>query len=544
MSTMPARGFFTTIAGLLAGLALIHCGMVCASETGKRIAEQGAANASAVACATCHGADGGGDDVSGFPRLAGLNADYLQQQLQSYQDGTNRNPVMASMAASLSAEEIREVAAYYASLDPVSHAAAPADVATETGEKLALHGDFAERGLPACVQCHGPGGQGVGSTFPPLAGQPFKYIVAQIDAWKSAVRANDALGMMKHVAGLLSGDEVRSVAAYFAAQPPGKMVEGKMRKASAKKVASAAVYTGPLPHHGEVEPGREPRGGGYFIPPPRYEYPDGPFGEKVKQGESIFRHTNTHPLSSKYVGNEQVCSGCHLDAGRLANSAPMWGSWVSYPAYRSKTQSMSTQIERLQGCFKYSMNAQASQAKHPPAAKSDTIVSLVSYIYWLSTGAPTGDNKIAGRGYPRVAETRQGFDPGRGKLVYEARCAVCHGANGEGQWAQGEVVFPALWGPDSYNWGAGMHKINAATAYIKWNMPLGLASPVQKRALLTDQQAWDVAAFMNSHERPQDPRFTGNFAKTARTLHSSKYDYYGKLKKPNGKLLGEDALRK
>ncbi len=79
MSTMPARGFFTTIAGLLAGLALIHCDMVYASETGKRIAEQGAANASAVACATCHGADGGGDDVSGFPRLAGLNAAYLQQ---------------------------------------------------------------------------------------------------------------------------------------------------------------------------------------------------------------------------------------------------------------------------------------------------------------------------------------------------------------------------------------------------------------------------------------------------------------------------------
>jgi len=539
MSARITRGIIITIAGLLGGPALMHGNMVCASETGRHIAEQGAANASAVACATCHGADGGGDAASGFPRLAGLNAVYLQQQLQSYRDGTNKNPVMASMAASLSAEEIRDVASYYASLDPVSHAAAPADVAIETGEKLALYGDFAERGLPACVQCHGPGGHGVGSTFPPLAGQPFKYIVAQIEAWQSGIRANDALGMMQYVAGLLSGDEVRSVAAYFAAQPPDKMFEGKTRKLSAKKIASSDIYTGPLPHLGEVDQGREPRGGGYFTPPPRDEYPEGPFGEKVKQGESIFMHTNTHPVSRKYVGNGQVCSGCHLDAGRLANSAPMWGSWVSYPAYRSKTRSMSTQIERLQGCFKYSMNAQASQAKHPPAAKSDTIVSLVSYIYWLSTGAPTGDSKISGRGFSSIAETGQGFDPDRGKPVYETHCAVCHGASGAGQWAQGEVVFPALWGARSYNWGAGMHKINTAAAYIKWNMPLGIASPVQKRALLTDQEAWDVAAFINSHERPQDPRFTGNFANTARTLHSSKYDYYGKLKKPNGKLLGE-----
>jgi thiosulfate dehydrogenase len=61
---------------------------------------------------------------------------------------------------------------------------------------------------------------------------------------------------------------------------------------------------------------------------------------------------------------------------------------------------------------------------------------------------------------------------------------------------------------------------------------------------LSDQQAWDVAAFINSHERPQDPRFNGNFARTASTFHSSKYDYYGKLKQPNGKLLGENAPRK
>lgn len=540
MSRPVARVSGLTITGLLCGLVMAHGSAVCASETGKRIADQGAANASAVACASCHGADGGGNDASGFPRLAGLNAAYLEKQLLSYRDGSNKNPVMASMATSLSPGELKEVAAYYAGLDAVSHARAPAGVPTDKGKKLAEDGDFSERGLPACVQCHGPGGLGVGSTFPPLAGQPYKYLVEQIAAWKSGIRKNDPLGMMKHVTKLLAGGEVRSLAAYFASQPVSQGSKNK-QATSAAKTAAPAVHTGPVPHHGGVKPGRGPENNGYFVPPSRADFPGGPFGEKVKQGEAIFNHTNTHTVSRRYVGNEQVCSGCHLDAGRLANSAPLWGAWVSYPAYRRKTKSVTTLIERIQGCFKYAMNAQGSEAKYPPATESDTIESLISYAYWLSTGARTGDSNIAGRGYARVAETSLGFDPGRGKIVYEKNCAVCHGANGEGQWAQGEVVFPALWGPNSYNWGAGMHKINTAAAYIKWNMPLGISSSVQMYALLTDQEAWDVAAFMNSHERPQDPRFTGNFSATASTFHSSKYDYYGKLKQPNGKLLGKDA---
>ena len=528
-----------TGAWLLCGIVLLHGSVVCAGTTGKKIADQGAAHASAVACATCHGADGGGDDASGFPRLAGLPAAYLEKQLLSYKDGSNRNPVMASMAGSLTPAEISEVAAYYAGLAAVSHAEAPANVATASGKKLAEEGDFSGRGLPACVQCHGPGGLGVGSTFPPLAGQPYKYIKEQLAAWKAGLRTTDPAGMMKLVAKRLTVDEAHSVAAYFASQPvtPGKV-------GSKVKTAPPAVYTGPLPHHGEVDSGRVVENDYYFRPPSRADYPDGPFGEKVMQGEAIFNHTNTHEVSRPYVGNQQVCSGCHLDAGRLANSAPMWAAWISYPSYRRKTKAVNFFIERIQGCFKYSMNALGSKAKLPPAADSDTIISLVSYVYWLSTDAPTGDSLIAGRGYVKVPETGQGFDPARGKVVYAEHCAVCHGANGEGQSAQGEVVFPALWGADSYNWGSGMHKVNTAAAYIKWNMPLGVASPAQMTALLTDQEAWDVAAFVNSHERPQDPRFKGNFASTASRFHSSKYDYYGKLKQPNGKLLGENAPRK
>jgi thiosulfate dehydrogenase len=77
---------------------------------------------------------------------------------------------------------------------------------------------------------------------------------------------------------------------------------------------------------------------------------------------------------------------------------------------------------------------------------------------------------------------------------------VCHGESGEGQTSGEEYVFPALWGADSFNWGAGMHRINTAAGFIKANMPFG------KGGTLSDEDAWHAAAFMNSHERPQDPR--------------------------------------
>ena len=186
-------------------LAPITVFLLCTSTTlyaedpGAKIARRGASHPGAVACATCHGADGGGNDEAGFPRLAGLNATYLERQLHAYKKGSNKNPVMSGMASALTDQEITEVAAYYASLQPVSHAKAPAHVVVIAGKHLAEYGDMPARGLPACVQCHGPGGLGVGATFPPLAGQPYNYMIEQFKVWQSGVRSGDPLGMMKHV---------------------------------------------------------------------------------------------------------------------------------------------------------------------------------------------------------------------------------------------------------------------------------------------------------------------------------------------------------
>jgi thiosulfate dehydrogenase len=533
---------------LLAGALAAH--QAAAENAGERIAQQGAVQAGVVSCASCHGVDGGGNEQTGFPRLAGLDAAYIENQLHAFKQRHRKNPVMAGMAAPLTDQDIRDVAAYYAGLDPVSHAQAPAGVSTSAGEKLASYGDMPNRGLPACFQCHGPGGQGVGKGFPPLVGQPYSYLLSQLNAWKSGTRSGDPLGLMKAVVIKLTDAEAESVAAYLATQPLAEKTASANRAESGEVASSGAakaathgkdMRAAPPADHGEVEPGREPGAQGYFQPPPRSAYPEGKMGDTVRLGEVIFNATNTHPLSAPYVGNKQVCSGCHLDTGRLANSAPLWASWVAYPAYRKKHDRMNTFIERIQGCFAYSMNAQGSETGNPPEADSDVMLALVSYAYWLATGAPTGDQRMPGRGFAKLAEPPDGFDPQRGENVYANTCAFCHGEHGEGQFAQGQLVFPPLWGPNAYNWGAGMHSIKTAAAFIKLNMPFGLADPLQKKGLLTDQQAWDVAAWMNSQERPQDPRFNGDLAATTKQYHDGKYDYYGKLKNVDGKLLGEDA---
>ena len=265
-----------------------------------------------------------------------------------------------------------------------------------------------------------------------------------------------------------------------------------------------------------------PPGKAFFEPPREEDIPDNQFGAMVRLGHQIFVDAQTY--AREYVGNGMNCANCHLDQGRKANSAPLWAAYTLYPAYRKKNDHVNTYEERLQGCFRYSMNGT------PPPSGSKALTALVTYSYWLAQGAPTGE-VLPGRGYPVVAEPAGGYDLARGEKVYQASCAICHGADGQGQKVGESYVFPPLWGPDSYNWGAGMHRINTAAGFIKGNMPLGHGGS------LSDQEAWDVAAFMNSHERPQDPRFEGDVNATRERFHQHP-GFYGR--ELNGKILGRD----
>ena len=173
----------------------------------------------AAPCMACHAPDGGGNAATGFPRLAGLNAAYLQQQLDDFANGTRANPVMEPNASALSENERAALAKYYSTLPVPARLAKPAAAKPDAaGERLATRGDWSRK-LPACVQCHAPGGVGVGANFPPLAGQPAAYIASQLRAWQQGTRHNDPLQLMQHVARQLTPQEIDAVAGWFAAQP-------------------------------------------------------------------------------------------------------------------------------------------------------------------------------------------------------------------------------------------------------------------------------------------------------------------------------------
>ncbi|MEE1922719.1 c-type cytochrome [Pseudomonas sp. 148P] len=184
---------------------------------GQKVFTQGGANPAAMACLGCHGPDGLGMAAAGFPRLAGLPAGYLSKQLRDFRDGTRKNPIMEPLAKALSDAEI---AAVTQSLAAMPAPAAPDNrrqqMAGSPVQQLALYGDWS-RQIPGCVQCHGPGGGGVGEHFPPLAHQPATYLVAQLNAWRDGSRHNDPNQLMVGVAKAMTDAEVKAIADYFAA---------------------------------------------------------------------------------------------------------------------------------------------------------------------------------------------------------------------------------------------------------------------------------------------------------------------------------------
>jgi cytochrome c553 len=205
---------------VLAALALSGLPPLAQGTDAAAITRQGNGKGAAP-CMACHGADGAGQAAAGNPRLAGLDAAYLQKQLDDFASGTRDNAVMKPTATALDEDERQALARYYSKLPlPPSLAkpATPMPAADSVGAVLATRGDWS-RDVPGCVQCHGPAGVGVGAHFPPLAGQPTAYIAAQLKAWQNGARHNDPLQLMQHLSKALSAQEIDAVATWFAAQP-------------------------------------------------------------------------------------------------------------------------------------------------------------------------------------------------------------------------------------------------------------------------------------------------------------------------------------
>ncbi len=490
-----------------AGLWLGGCGVLQAAEgMGAAIYSLGSGHG-VPACAACHGdrAQGLGD----VPRLAGLPALYLANQLAAYSNGSRPSDAMKAAVEGLDAARIRAVTDYLAELPAPRQPPGPplaADTAA-AGARLVILGKWSD-GVPACRDCHGPGLRGGGPSLPGLAGQPQGYLLGQLEAFRSGSRPAGPLGIMGRIAARLDPSELEATAAYAASSAEDD--------ALAMWRSDAAGWQ---PHAQSAES---------FEPPPESALPANPEdAAAVMLGERIFSDTPAN--APQFTGNDLSCRNCHTDRGRHPASSPMWAAVPAYPKYRAKNRTVNTLEMRVQGCFSYSENGT------PPPADSSELVALMAYMHWLASGLPVGV-ELEASGYPPLPAPGAEPDRRRGRVVYQASCAICHGGAGQGSVVAGKPVIPPLWGPRSYNWGAGMHELDKAAAFIRANMPYGAAGT------LTVQQAWDVAAWIDSQPRPQDPRYTGDVGKTRALYHAgSRYDYYGTA--PDGVTLGAPRPR-
>lgn len=202
------------------------------------------------------------------------------------------------------------------------------------------------------------------------------------------------------------------------------------------------------------------------------------------------------------TANGMDCQSCHQVAGTdfLGNNYSAVASM--YPQVRARTGKTETIEYRISDCFQRSLNAT------PPAVESREMKALVAYMKWLGNAVPKGSIP-KGAGIIEISYMTKPADPGRGKKVYRRYCSACHGEQGQGipqlvsdapqQKLQSVYLYPPLWGPHSYTKGAGMYRISRLAGFIKTNMPNGVTF---EDPALTDEQAWDVAAFINSQPRP------------------------------------------
>jgi len=221
-----------------------------------------------------------------------------------------------------------------------------------------------------------------------------------------------------------------------------------------------------------------------FAPPSPENIPGTQLGEQIRLGYKIV--VNTQEYAQPYVGNRLNCTSCHLDAGLNPNAASFVGLAAVYPEYRPRSARVNTLADRINECFERSLNGQAL----PP--DSLKLQAVVAYITWLSRGVPSGAT-IPWRGLQRI-ESRRHLDSDNGRKVFAMKCAFCHGSDG-----QGTMAAPPVWGPQSYTIAAGMARVTVAAAFIKSNMPRGWGWS------LSDDDAYDVAAYINARPRPDFP---------------------------------------
>lgn len=251
--------------------------------------------------------------------------------------------------------------------------------------------------------------------------------------------------------------------------------------------------------------------------PDPQKLPAGALKSTVLYGQKLFDETyavigpQVADPSMRYSGNNLSCESCHLQNGTQRFAIPMIGVYGLFPQYIARENEVRTLEERIEGCMERSMNGRVI-----PAGGKE-MKALVAYIQFLSTGVPVG-KPVQGRGSPNLPLLARAADPAHGAEVYRTNCAACHQADGQGKrnGAPGDTKgyqYPPLWGPDSFNDGAGMHRLITSASFIHANMPFGTH---YNAPVLSAEDAWDVAAYINSQPRPHRDHLDQDYPDRAR----------------------------
>ena len=237
--------------------------------------------------------------------------------------------------------------------------------------------------------------------------------------------------------------------------------------------------------------------------------PDDAFGRAVRYGRDLIVHTSAligpdaPDPAQRYAGNGLECENCHLAAGTKPFGQPLARAWAAFPTFIPRDGAVRTLADRINGCLERSMNGRSL------AETSAEMAAMLAYLRFLNQ-RPPGEPANAPP-TPPLALPERPLDPAHGGQVFAQQCAACHGQDGLGQRLDARTAavqrrryaVPPLWGPDSFNDGAGMARPITAARFIRANMPFG-TDPAHPALGVAD--AFDVAAFVETQPRPHFPR--------------------------------------
>ncbi|WP_341644597.1 c-type cytochrome [Thauera sp. SDU_THAU2] len=455
-----------------------------------------------------------GETVEGWRALSLRNLWTPEDTAEMLKTGRNKHgtvsgnmvDVVQHSTQYMTDEDLLAMGVYLKSLPPgkdelpmeVAQGPAPAIVPLPTGMGAAPDDDvptsiFTTRGglgyLQFCADCHRANGNGVPDVFPPLAGNhtlqsqdPATLVHIMLTGWRAPMTESHSRPLYMPAFAQLGDEEIADIL-NFTRRSWGR---GDAREVLASEVGNARK------HLGAKGINERP-----FETPRLADMLKEPDAEQLVLGARL--NIDTARMLPNHVGDKLNCASCHLNAGTVADGSPYVGVSAFFPSYGARAGREITLEERINGCFLRSMNGKALPKE------GEEMKAMVAFFDWMK-GETKPEDRVEGRG---VGKVDKNIVPNseNGKRIYAEQCAICHGENGEGvRDAKGNMVYPPLWGDESFNIGAGMARTYTAAAFVKRNMPIAFGThfPLGQGGL-SDQEAVDVSEYFSHMPRPDFP---------------------------------------